>query len=180
MLSRSGLVGVWLAVAVAPAAAQRDTTASPYAAYQGRVIKALSADDVEGLRQGEGMGLALAAELNHYPGPKHLLDLADSLGLDPATRRRVEEIRGAMMTEARRLGARILELEAELDHGFAARTIDRAQLRRITAELGGLQGSLRAAHLDAHLAVAGLLTEAQIRRYDALRGYQAGGHRHAH
>ena len=29
------------------------------------------------------MGLALAAELNGYPGPRHVLDLADQLGLTP-------------------------------------------------------------------------------------------------
>src|SRR5208282_406614 len=30
---------------------------------------------------GEGIGLAKAAELNHYPGPRHVLDIADKLGL---------------------------------------------------------------------------------------------------
>jgi hypothetical protein len=180
-MARSLLIALSLvALGAASVAAQRDSApVAPYAAFVSRAVKALSADDLERLREGEGMGLALAAELNHYPGPKHLLELADSLGLDPPMRRRVERIREAMTAEARRLGARIIALEAELDRSFAARTIGRPELRRLTAELGRLQGSLRAVHLEAHLAVADLLTEEQIRRYDALRGYLAG-HRHTH
>jgi hypothetical protein len=36
---------------------------------QSRPIKALSDQQVSDLRAGRGMGLALAAELNGYPGP---------------------------------------------------------------------------------------------------------------
>ena len=37
------------------------------------------------LRAGRGMGLALAAELNGYPGPAHVLELADKLDLARST-----------------------------------------------------------------------------------------------
>jgi hypothetical protein len=53
---------------------------APYAGHQERPIKALAPEEVAGLLGGEGMGYALAAELNHYPGPRHVLDLADSWG----------------------------------------------------------------------------------------------------
>ena len=36
---------------------------------------------VADLKAGRGMGLALAAELNGYPGPSHVLELADKLKL---------------------------------------------------------------------------------------------------
>src|SRR5512140_1710908 len=50
---------------------------SPYAGEEKREIKSLSADVIEQYNQGEGMGMAKAAELNHYPGPRHVLMAAD-------------------------------------------------------------------------------------------------------
>ena len=41
----------------------------PYAGLEGRSVKALSEQQIADLRAGRGMGLALAAELNGYPGP---------------------------------------------------------------------------------------------------------------
>ena len=51
---------------------------SPYAGQQTRAIKALSPEDLAGLLNGEGRGMAKAAELNGYPGPVHVLELAGS------------------------------------------------------------------------------------------------------
>ena len=62
---------VWL-VAVGGLQAQH----SPYTGLEERDIKALSAEQVAGYLAGDGMGFALPAELNHYPGPKHVLDLS--------------------------------------------------------------------------------------------------------
>jgi hypothetical protein len=36
--------------------------------------------------EGKGMGLALAAELNNYPGPMHVLEHAQALGLNETQR----------------------------------------------------------------------------------------------
>ena len=44
--------------------------AAPYAGEAGRDIKALSPQDVDAYLNGQGMGLAKAAELNGYAGPK--------------------------------------------------------------------------------------------------------------
>jgi len=63
---------------VMPAAAEMPTT--PYARQQVRTIKSLSDEDIAALRKGEGMGMAKAAELNGYPGPAHVLDMAGSFG----------------------------------------------------------------------------------------------------
>jgi hypothetical protein len=41
----------------------------PYAGLQARPIKSLSAEQIADLKAGRGMSLALAAELNGYPGP---------------------------------------------------------------------------------------------------------------
>jgi hypothetical protein len=54
-----------------------------YAGQQKREIKALSEAEVSAYLDGRGMGLAKAAELNGYPGPAHVLDLAEKLQLTP-------------------------------------------------------------------------------------------------
>jgi hypothetical protein len=59
---------------------------TPYAGQQARTIKALSDEDIAALLKGDGMGFAKAAELNGYPGPKHVLDLAEKLKLTDAQR----------------------------------------------------------------------------------------------
>ena len=59
---------------------------TPYAGMQTRPIKALSEQQISDLDTGRGMGLALAAELNGYPGPSHVLELADKLELSAEQR----------------------------------------------------------------------------------------------
>ena len=78
MNPRSFLLALAISLLVLPVLA--DTPSRPYAGQQVRTIKALSDDDIAALRKGEGMGMARAAELNGYPGPKHVLDSPGSLG----------------------------------------------------------------------------------------------------
>jgi hypothetical protein len=54
---------------------------SPYAGWQERHVKALSRQQLEDYLEGRGMGMALPAEVNGYPGPRHVLELADELDL---------------------------------------------------------------------------------------------------
>src|SRR6516164_7416934 len=79
---------------------------SPYAGMQTRAIKALSDQQIADLRAGRGMGMALPAELNGYPGPAHVLELADKLELSSDQRSRVQSLFDAMKAEAVPLGAR--------------------------------------------------------------------------
>jgi Spy/CpxP family protein refolding chaperone len=184
-MTRPLLAALCLATAATPVVAQHDHAApagpagrSPYAALLARDIKALSDTQIAQLRSGEGMGFALAAELNHYPGPRHALELADSLRLTADQARRIAAVREAMNGEARRLGELVIAVERELDRGFAGGTLDSARLRALTAEIARLQSELRFTHLAAHLAVRAALTPQQVRRYDALRGYGTTTHVH--
>lgn len=147
---------------------------SPYVGRESREIKALSPEQIEDLLAGEGMGYALAAELNHYPGPRHVLALADSLELSPEQRTEVEAIGARMRERAIDLGRRIVDAEAALDRLFASTEIDAASLERQAAEIARLEGELRAAHLRAHLETRGVLSEKQVADYDRLRGYGTG------
>jgi hypothetical protein len=44
-------------------------------------IPALTQQDIQNLETGAGMGFGEPAELNHYPGPKHVLEHAEDLAL---------------------------------------------------------------------------------------------------
>ena len=152
---------------------------SPYAGEQSRDIKALSDDEIRGYLSGQGMALAKAGELNHYPGPLHVLELAEQLKLTAAQRRRTEEIRKVMLDEVIPIGKRIVEKEADLDRLFASGAIDKSQLDATLGQIGRLQGDLRAAHLRAHLEQKKILTPEQVAKYDELRGY-ANAEKHDH
>jgi hypothetical protein len=144
---------------------------SPYSGMETRSVKALSYEQIADLEAGRGMGLALAAELNGYPGPSHVLELAEALGLTSKQATRTRELLGQMKAETIPLGKRLIKEEAELDRLFAERTITTTRLVEMTKAIADLQGALRTAHLRYHLDMVQLLTPEQVRRYSQLRGY---------
>jgi hypothetical protein len=147
--------------------------ARPYTGFEQRQIKALSEQQVADLRAGGGMGLALAAELNSYPGPLHVLEMADALALTEDQRTRTMAQFEAMKAETIPLGEQIIGEEAALDRHFAERSITPETLTAATSRIGALQGQLRAAHLRYHLTMRSLLSPDQIARYDERRGYKS-------
>ena len=165
---------------VGPAFAQ--TAHQPYAGLQARPVKALSEQQLSDLRAGRGMGMALPADLNGYPGPMHVLDHADALALTPEQRAHTEALFAAMKAEAVPLGEQLIREETALEQLFASRTVQPASLEAATGAVGRSQGQLRAAHLRYHLAMMEVLTPDQLRRYGELRGYGfMGSHgRHGH
>lgn len=150
-------------------------THQPYAGLQARPVKALSDQQIADLKAGRGMGLALAAELNGYPGPMHVLELATPLGLSDDQRAKVAALFDAMKREAVALGERLIAAETSLDRQFADKTVTASSLGEATRDIATVQGDLRLAHLKYHLATLELLTSEQAARYSALRGY---GHHH--
>ena len=150
-----------------------DAGAQPYAGMEAREIKALSPEEIADLRAGRGMGLALPAELNRYPGPMHVLELADPLGLSPDQRRRMRALVEAMRAEARPLGEEVIAAEGVLDRLFATERATPAAVAEASGAAGAARASLRAAHLRYHLQAREALTPEQIRRYGELRGYTA-------
>jgi len=150
-------------------------TSSPYAGQETREIKALSLDEINGYLSGDGMGFAKAAELNHYPGPKHVLQLADQLQLSEEQRRRTKAIFEEMNSNAVNLGKQLVEKEQLLDSLFVDANISDAELVQLVTEISVLHGKIRAVHLQAHLTERAALTADQLMRYEALRGYQGSG-----
>ena len=84
----------------------------PYAGLEQRAVKALSEQQIADLKAGRGMGLALPAELNGYPGPSHVLENADALGLSAEQREHTKGLFEAMKAEAVPVGERLIEQEA--------------------------------------------------------------------
>jgi Spy/CpxP family protein refolding chaperone len=165
-------------VALAKGAREQQQQAAQQGVYAGeerREIKSLSKEEIEQLLQGQGMGLAKAAELNHYPGPRHVLELAAQLELTEAQRAGAKAAFDKMRVKALTLGSEIVEGERELDALFAKGEIDSSKLRAITSGIAQAQGRLRAAHLEAHLEMRRILSPAQIKKYDELRGYAGAG-----
>src|SRR5205814_7458023 len=90
----------WISAALLLTSAAAVNAQTPYAGMQTRSIKALSDQQIADLQAGRGMGLALAAELNGYPGPSHVIELADKLELSADQRRRVQRLFDSMKAEA--------------------------------------------------------------------------------
>ena len=143
-----------------------------YAALMTRTVKGLSEEQISDLRAAKGMGLALAAELNGYPGPLHVLQLAEQLGLTPSQRAEIQRQVDDMKRDARALGNELITLETELDRQFASRSITPASLDHVTGQIGQRQAALRSAHLKYHLSTVATLSGAQVRQYNVLRGYE--------
>lgn len=137
---------------------------------------ALSDEEIEHYRAGAGMGYAKAAELNRYPGPMHVLELAAQLDLDAEQRIAAERLMKEHKAEARAIGERLVESERELEALFRAGEVDEAGLARAVRAAAALRGEYRLSHLETHRRMRGLLTEEQIARYDRLRGNAAHKH----
>ena len=144
---------------------------APYADHTARQIKALSEAEIHSLVNAEGMGMALPAELNGYPGPRHVLDLADELHLTSDQREETQAIFDAMQSAAVELGKDVIDLERALDEAFAEGTIDSAALAQYVEQIQLRRSELRRVHLQAHLDLYPVLSTHQRAAYDRLRGY---------
>lgn len=146
-------------------------------------IKALDAAQVAGLLEGRGLGYARAAELNRYPGPMHVLELAEELSLTEEQADATRAIRAQVDARAKALGAQLVAAEAGLDRLFRTGHADAANVSAALDTIASLQAQLRGAHLLAHVEQRRLLTPGQVDRYMQLRGHEGaahGGHGQAH
>ena len=165
------LVPIVLLITDASRAQHHPPQHSPYADHVHRTIAALPDAEIESLLAGEGMGLALPAELNGYPGPRHVLDMADALQLTANQRAATQRIFREMNAEAVELGREIVELERALNAAFAEASIDSTSLVQYVGQIESRRARLREVHLLAHLALYPVLTSRQRAMYDRLRGY---------
>lgn len=161
------LVFIYLTVATSGSV----QAASPYVGQESRTIKSLSPEEISDYLSGNGMGLAKAAELNGYPGPAHVLELAEILDLTAEQQTKTEALYARMKSSAIALGEELIEEELALDQAFATDAVAPDSLASALARISQLQGAIRRVHLDAHLQQKALLTPAQIDAYMEYRGY---------
>jgi Spy/CpxP family protein refolding chaperone len=150
-------------------------TTSPYAGRSSSSVPSLTTQEVDDLLAGRGLGLARAAELNGYPGPRHVLDLQSELELDAEVIAKTEELFKEMQAAAKPLGTQVVALEKELGDLYASRSIDEPMLLQKVDALAALMGQLRVIHLRTHIRMTALLTADQIASYQRLRGYVSAG-----
>jgi Spy/CpxP family protein refolding chaperone len=174
------LFGTVMILTALASASHAQGSQSPYAGQEKRDIKALSSGEITAYLEGQGMGLAKAAELNQYPGPRHVLDMASELQLTEKQKAETQQVFDRMHEEAARIGKLVVAKEEQLDRLFATRQIDSEKLQQAVSEIGRLQANLRVAHLRAHLEMKAILTQAQIEKYSELRGYKPGAHANQH
>jgi Spy/CpxP family protein refolding chaperone len=174
------ILSLWvLSVLLAGCVQDSETGSSPYVDLRDTEIRGLSEQEIHDLRIGAGMGLALPAELNGWPGPLHVIEHEDELGLSAEQRQDIRRLRGEMLQQAVPLGEEILQAHAALEEAFRTKEIDESSLKGLLEHLESLQTQLRYVHLETHLKTYPVLTEHQRIMYDELRGYSDGdGHVH--
>ncbi len=146
-------------------------TASPYAGQQTRTITSLSADDQKALSNGEGWGLAKPAELNGVPGPAHLLELADKIGLSPSQVDQLNKLFKDMKVQAIALGNEYMAAEKTIDEYFRSGNLSDRALREVVDQAEQTRANLRFLHLSYHHRTLDVVTPEQVKQYNELRGY---------
>lgn len=149
---------------------------SPYAGQEDREIRTLSEEDIRQLQNGEGWGLAKAAELNGLPGPAHLLEMADEEVIQFTAEQlsRIRSLHRQMKIQAIPLGLTLIDQERELNRRFAARDLSEGELQDLLHQIAETTAKLRYVHLSAHLQTLPILTPHQIHTYNRIRGYSTG------
>ncbi len=122
----------------------------------------------QAIERGEGFGMALAADKNGYPGPKHVLDMKKELKLTPAQEGAMEKLMAEMKTKALAKGKDVLLAEKRLEELFAQGKSE-DELREETYRVASLRAELRWVHLATHLAARKILTAKQIAAYQQMR-----------
>ncbi|MEO0443881.1 MAG: hypothetical protein AAFZ92_09105, partial [Pseudomonadota bacterium] len=150
-------------------------------AYQGqenRQIKSLSDSDIAAIENGNGWGLAKAAELNGIPGPAHVLELQKKLNLNRDQMKKIQIIWQEMNTAAKQQGLLYLKAESDIEDYFRQKQQDQQTLSALLKQSAQALAELRQVHLVAHLKTRPILSNHQVMLYKKLRGYKADSHHH--
>jgi len=161
----------FLSVSFVALADEKESHKSNYTGEVDRVIKSLSAKEIEDLTLGNGMGLAKAAELNGYPGPKHVLEMQEQLFLEKEQLTSINQIFEDMKSQAQSQGQKLISLEKELNDYFSNTTITNDILETTSKKIAEAKSNLRYIHLSAHIKTTEVLSKSQIKKYNQLRGY---------
>ena len=93
---------------------QHNDLRSPYIEQLDSPVRGLSSSEVDNLLNGRGAGYARIAELNGYPGLRHVLDLSSELNLSAQQTEEIEVAFEQMESRAKSLGQTIVNKEQKL------------------------------------------------------------------
>jgi Spy/CpxP family protein refolding chaperone len=113
--------------------------------------------------------MAFAADRHGYPGPMHVLELRERLGLSREQEAQVRRLMEAMFQRARPLSARLLHAEQRLERLFADGAADESSIRAAVADAERARADVRLVHLLTHRDTRDVLTPAQRQRYREAR-----------
>ncbi len=130
------------------------------------------------IEKGEGFGMAMPADMNGFPGPRHVLDMKAELKLTAGQETAMQKLYERMHQKALERGREVLAAEQRLGQMFAEKRSE-AELREETYRAASLRAELRWVHLRTHLAARNLLTAAQVDTYMRLR-HGGDGHSRMH
>ena len=125
--------------------------------------------DREDLLKGTGVGLTAIADMNNYPGPRHVLDLKSELSLTRDQVKKTEALEKVVSSSAVAKGGEIVQAEEELNQLFEAGTVSEKVMRSKLEQIGKLRADLRFIHLQAHLRMRQILTPEQIKQFTELK-----------
>lgn len=165
---------VLLIIGCASTTVEENKNTSPYSGQESRDIKSLSQDDIDGLKAGLGTpfgGIAKLAELNGYPGPRHVLDLSAELNLNESQISETKRIFNEMNSKAITLGEQLIQIEQRINDRFDEKTMEENYLESKLNESSQIYSKLRYVHLNAHIEMTQILTKSQIEKYNEIRGY---------
>ena len=162
--------GTLLLLAFSAAAQHQDTVRGPISLGKAAEAAHHSCLDQEraALERGEGFGMAMTADRNGFPGPRHVLELKAELKLTPEEQSAIDELFRRMKQQALARGKEVLVAELDLDAMFAERRPE-TELREQVFRAATLRAELRWVHLSAHLAAQKLLSPEQLAAYQHLR-----------
>ncbi|MFY9584262.1 MAG: Spy/CpxP family protein refolding chaperone [Candidatus Acidiferrales bacterium] len=164
------MVGTVLLLVFSAAAQHQDTAPGPISLGKAAEAAHHAYLDQEraALERGEGFGMAMAADRNGFPGPRHVLELKAELKLTPEQQSAIEDLFRRMKQRALARGKDVLVAEQKLETLFAAKRPE-AELREQAFRAATLRAELRWVHLSAHLAAQKLLSPEQLAAYQHLR-----------
>ena len=139
-----------------------------------QTIKALSDQEINGFLKGKGMGQGKPAELNNYPGPRHVMELSNKLNLTGDQLNETQKIFKTMQSTSIKYGELLIKKEMEIENMFHEKIAESKKLEKLITESAILKSKIRYAHLVAHIQQKALLTDHQIHTYNQLRAYVDG------
>ncbi len=113
--------------------------------------------------------MALVAELNHYPHPEKVLLFKKELSLSPIQVAKINTIAAELHRKKVEMGGFIIHNEKMLDSLFHTRLLDNGVIIFYANRSGLYYGELRNAILQACYSTEKILTNAQIKKLEALQ-----------